>query len=139
MDQISKKNIFKLSLTEIQNVLIGDPGKIKGISGGELRRLSFASEILTDPPILFCDEPTSGLDYFMALNIVQILKKLCSNGKTIISTIHQPSSELYSFFDKILLIAEGRVAFLGSPDDAAMFFDKYFGPNILDYRVDNIT
>ena len=91
-------------------------GRIKGISGGEKRRLSFASEvkkyhlknfyfyfnikILTDPPLLFCDEPTSGLDSYMAKSIVYYLKKMAQNGKTIVCTIHQPSSETFAIFDK---------------------------------------
>lgn len=97
----------------------------KGISGGERKRLSFASEILTDPSLMFCDEPTSGLDSFMALNVVQVLKHLTENGKTVITTIHQPSSEIFSLFDKILLLAEGRIAFLGTPDEARLFFERY--------------
>jgi ABC-type multidrug transport system ATPase subunit len=53
---------------------------IKGISGGEKRRLGFASEILTNPSILFCDEPTSGLDSFMALSVVDAMKSLTKQG-----------------------------------------------------------
>lgn len=114
--------ITELALTNCQNTIIGVPGKLKGISGGEMKRLSFASEVLTDPPLMFCDEPTSGLDSFMALNVVSVLKSLTSKGKTIICTIHQPSSEVYAMFDKILLMAEGRLAFLGSLQQAIDFF-----------------
>lgn len=56
--------------------MIGIPGRVKGLSGGEMKRLSFASEVLTDPPLMFCDEPTSGLDSFMAHQVVSILKAL---------------------------------------------------------------
>lgn len=87
-----------------------------------MKRVSFAAEVLTNPSLMFCDEPTSGLDSFMALNVIQVLKGLAQKGKTIICTIHQPSSELYSMFDKLLLLAEGRVAFLGTPDEADSFF-----------------
>nr|AIN44121.1 white-like protein [Laodelphax striatellus] len=114
--------IEELMLTSCQNTIIGVPGKIKGISGGEMKRLSFASEVLTNPPLLFCDEPTSGLDSYMAQNVVSVLKSLANKGKTLICTIHQPSSEVYAMFDKILLMAEGRVAFLGSLDQATDFF-----------------
>ena len=91
----------ELGLTKCSNTMIGDPSKgIKGISGGERKRLAFACEvrvvyeivnqkiasklyflikILTDPPLLFCDEPTSGLDSFMAQNIVQVNKKKIHN------------------------------------------------------------
>lgn len=58
----------------------------------------------------------------MALNVVQTLKSMAQSGKTVICTIHQPSSELYTMFDKLLLMAEGRIAFLGTPEDADLFF-----------------
>ena len=54
--------------------MIGVQGRIKGISGGEQKRLAFASEVLTNPPLLFCDEPTSGLDSYMAQNVVEVLR-----------------------------------------------------------------
>jgi len=71
---------------------------------------------------MFCDEPTSGLDSFMAQNVTLVLKSMALKGKTVVTTIHQPSSEIFALFDKVLLMAEGRVAFLGSPDDACKFF-----------------
>ncbi|KAI8435268.1 hypothetical protein MSG28_003607 [Choristoneura fumiferana] len=114
--------IQELALSKCQNTVIGIPGRLKGISGGEMKRLSFASEVLTDPPLMFCDEPTSGLDSFMAQNVIQVLKGLAQKGKTVVCTIHQPSSELYAMFDKLLIMADGRVAFLGSPDQATDFF-----------------
>lgn len=58
----------------------------------------------------------------MALNVVQVLKAMAQTGKTVICTVHQPSSELYAMFDKLLLMAEGRVAFLGTPEEAQEFF-----------------
>lgn len=116
--------IADLALAKCQNTVIGTPGRIKGVSGGEMKRLSFASEVLTNPPVMFCDEPTSGLDSFMAQNVVTVLKNMANKKKTIICTIHQPSSEVYAMFDKILLMAEGRVAFLGSPAQANDFFSS---------------
>lgn len=123
-----KEVISELSLSKCQNTQIGITGRIKGISGGERKRLAFASEVLTNPKILFCDEPTSGLDSAMALTVVQVLKNLASKGKTVVCTIHQPSSELYSMFDKLLLMAEGRTAFLGSPEQADLFFKELQAP-----------
>ena len=112
-------------MKKCENSKIGFPDRgIKGISGGERRRLSFASEILTNPSILFCDEPTSGLDSFMATSIVESMKNLAQNGKTIIFTIHQPSSELFEIFDKICLLSEGRLAFLGDKEKAFDFFQS---------------
>ncbi|CAH0555331.1 unnamed protein product [Brassicogethes aeneus] len=120
--------ISELALTKCRNTRIGTPGRVKGISGGEQKRLSFASEVLTNPALMFCDEPTSGLDSFMALNVVQVLKSMAQSGKTVICTIHQPSSELYAMFDKLLLMAEGRVAFLGTPEQADFFFAELEAP-----------
>lgn len=113
-----------LSLTECQNTVIGQVGRTKGLSGGERKRLAFASESLTDPALLLCDEPTSGLDSFMAHSVLQVLRGLAVRGKTVVLTIHQPSSELYGLFDRLQLMAEGRVAFLGTPGEADGFFDR---------------
>ena len=70
------------------------------------------------------DEPTSGLDSFMALAIIECLKNLARQGKTIICTIHQPSSDIFQMFDKLYLLAEGRLAFHGNLNDAKQFFDR---------------
>ncbi|KAJ8868078.1 hypothetical protein PR048_031887 [Dryococelus australis] len=80
--------------------------------------------VLTNPPLMFCDEPTSGLDAFMAQNVVSVLKSMAQKGKTVVCTIHQPSSEVFALFDKVLLMAEGRVAFLGTSQEACNFFRK---------------
>uniref|UniRef100_A0A0P5A3D2 Protein white n=1 Tax=Daphnia magna TaxID=35525 RepID=A0A0P5A3D2_9CRUS len=117
--------IHELGLTKCENTMIGNPERgIKGISGGERKRLAFASEVLTNPSLMFCDEPTSGLDSYMAQNIVQVLKNIASTGKTVVCTIHQPSSEVFALFDRILLMAEGRTAFLGPASDALSFFSS---------------
>jgi len=117
--------INELGLFKCANTVIGNPERgIKGISGGERKRLAFASEVLTNPALMFCDEPTSGLDSYMAQNIVQVLKNLASTGKTVICTIHQPSSEVFAMFDRLLLMAEGRTAFLGPADQALSFFSS---------------
>ncbi|KAJ8914462.1 hypothetical protein NQ315_011403 [Exocentrus adspersus] len=117
-----------MALRKCEHSIIGIPGRLKGISGGEMKRLSFAAEVLTNPPLLFCDEPTSGLDSFMALNVVQVLRAMAQTGKTVVCTVHQPSSELYAMFDKLLLMAEGRVAFLGTPEEAHEFFASLGAP-----------
>uniref|UniRef100_A0A915Q3K2 ABC transporter domain-containing protein n=1 Tax=Setaria digitata TaxID=48799 RepID=A0A915Q3K2_9BILA len=89
----------ELGLKRCETTLIGITNRLKGISCGESKRLAFACEILTDPPILFCDEPTSGLDSFMAVQVVNCLKEMAKKGKTIITTIHQPSSQVFDMFD----------------------------------------
>jgi ABC-type multidrug transport system ATPase subunit len=82
-------------------------------------------QVLTDPPMLFCDEPTSGLDSFMAGSVLELLSSLArEEGKTILCTIHQPSSQLFSRFDRLLLMAEGRTAYLGPAAGAKDFFQR---------------
>ena len=84
----------------------------KTISGGERKRTSIAVELITDPSLIVLDEPTSGLDSFKATGIVYTLHKLAKNrGKTIISTIHSPSSDAFAYFDKLLLLADGNIVF----------------------------
>jgi ABC-type multidrug transport system ATPase subunit len=67
----------------------------KTISGGERKRTAIGVELITNPSLILLDEPTSGLDSFKAIQIVKLLKKLARNGKTVISTLHQPSSESF--------------------------------------------
>ena len=69
----------ELGLKKCEKTRIGVPGRVKGISGGEMKRLAVACELLTNPPLLFCDEPTSGLDSFMAQNVVETLRYLLFN------------------------------------------------------------
>merc|ERR1719204_798622 len=99
--------IKELGLAKSANTMIGN------LSGGEKRRLSVASELLTDPKLLFCDEPTSGLDSHMAASVVDLLLGLAGQGRTVIWTIYQPSSQVFATFDRLLLLAEGRTAYLG--------------------------
>jgi ABC-type multidrug transport system ATPase subunit len=60
-----------------------------------------------------CDEPTTGLDSSTAEGVVAVLKKLTAKGKTIICTIHQPASDTFALFDSVMLIADGRLAYMG--------------------------
>lgn len=123
--------IVEMGLSKCADTQIGIAGRKKGISGGEAKRLSFACEMLTNPPVLFCDEPTSGLDTYMAQNIVQTLQTMAMKNRTILCTIHQPSSEIFAMFDQVLLMAEGRVAFMGPSAQAMEFFGSlnYHCPN----------
>ncbi|EYC22686.1 hypothetical protein Y032_0016g2897 [Ancylostoma ceylanicum] len=115
--------ITMMGLVSCRDTKIGKDSQ-KSISKGEKKRLSFASEILTDPSILFCDEPTSGLDSYMALQVVAALKVLASKGKTVISTIHQPSSQVYELADRLILMAQGQVAYQGIAADVGNFFQS---------------
>ena len=95
----------------------------RGLSGGQRKRVSVGLELLTNPAVLLCDEPTSGLDAKMAADVVAILRSLSSRkGRTVVATIHQPSFQLFSSFDSLLLLSSGRVAYHGAARDAASHF-----------------
>lgn len=83
--------IKNLGLEKCRNTWIGDT-RIRGISGGEKKRTSIGLELLINPSIIFLDEPTTGLDSTTSLNLIRFLNKLAKQGRTVISTIHQPSS-----------------------------------------------
>ncbi|OQR90706.1 ATP-binding Cassette (ABC) Superfamily, partial [Achlya hypogyna] len=111
----------ELGLVKCRNAQIGGD-KIRGISGGERKRLSFATEILTNPSLLFADEPTSGLDSVMAESVILQLRQLAREGRTVIATIHQPSSELFPLFDKLFLLSDGQTVYNGKATDAIAYF-----------------
>ncbi|CAF1516887.1 unnamed protein product, partial [Didymodactylos carnosus] len=114
--------LWTMDLEKCQNTIIGVPGKLKGISGGEMKRLTFASVILNDPKLLIVDEPTSGLDSHLAKSVVNIMKKLTDEGKTMITVIHQPTSEIYSALDMISLLVNGKQIYFGERAGALDFF-----------------
>ncbi|KAF0688348.1 Aste57867_20028 [Aphanomyces stellatus] len=114
--------IDELGLTKCRDSQIGGGADVRGLSGGERKRLSFATEILTNPSLLFVDEPTSGLDSFMAESVVLQLQKLAREGRTVVATIHQPSSELYTLFDQLYLLSGGRTIYNGKASEAVGYF-----------------
>ncbi|CAD5212259.1 unnamed protein product [Bursaphelenchus okinawaensis] len=115
--------IEKMGLTNCQNTVIGQRFQ-KSISLGEKKRLAFASELITDPSIMFCDEPTSGLDAFMAKQVIISLRKMADEGRTIVITIHQPSSQIFEMFHKVCFMGMGKVIYLGPATKVTKFFAK---------------
>lgn len=111
-----------LNLTKSLDSLVGS-SMIKGISGGEKRRLSLGMEMITNPSLLFLDEPTSGLDTFTAQLVMKILSNLaCRYGRTVVCTIHQPSSEIFNLFDDLIVLADGQVVFHGEGSLTVEYF-----------------
>eukprot|EP01134_Creolimax_fragrantissima_P000448 CFRG0448T1 len=111
-----------LSITHIAHSRIGG-SFIRGISGGEKRRVSIGTELVTCPSILFLDEPTSGLDSYNAHLVVSCLSRLARNDRTnVIMTIHQPRSNIFTMFDKLLLLSKGQNIFFGPASQASAYF-----------------
>lgn len=91
----------------------------RGISGGERKRLSIACELISDPPLVFLDEPLSGLDSFQAANVMGRLRALADAGHTVVLTLHQPSTSLYSLLDELVVLSEGKPMYCGRADQLA--------------------
>mmetsp|Transcript_2050 Transcript_2050/g.4102 ORF Transcript_2050/g.4102 Transcript_2050/m.4102 type:complete len:616 (-) Transcript_2050:497-2344(-) len=115
--------IRELNLDKCADTLIGGE-LIRGISGGEKRRVSIGIEMITNPKILFLDEPTSGLDSSSAYSVVMTLQRLCSRGCSVMCTIHQPSSEIFHTFDKCFLIVEGHMLYAAESKLMPEFFEQ---------------
>lgn len=105
-NQRAEDVLLKLGLKDCADNVIGSE-VVKGISGGEKRRVTIAVQILTDPRVLLLDEPTSGLDAFTASSIMDVLQGLANEGRTLILTIHQSRSDLFKQFGNVLLLARG--------------------------------
>lgn len=99
--------------------------RISFLSGGERKKVALGVQLLNDPPILFCDEITTGLDSYSAANIVNTLKNISRMGKIVVCTIHQPASGVFSKFDEIVLLSNGRLAYQGPVTMVNQFFQKY--------------
>lgn len=121
-DGVVHSLLDQLGLEKSANTIVGN-AKIRGLSGGERKRLSIACEMISSPPVIFLDEPTSGLDSFQAAQVVETLRKLADSGKTIVSVIHQPSQQVFSMFDDLLLISEGRMMYYGGVSEVRSYFN----------------
>jgi len=115
--------IQELRLTQCAETIIGGHF-VRGVSGGERRRVSIGIQLLTNPSILFLDEPTSGLDSTTAHNVVATLLTLSRKNRTIISTIHSPRSDIFYMFDKVIFLSRGEVAYFGRASDMVSYFSK---------------
>ena len=120
--EVVNKTLAELDLDEIRNLKVGNSLN-KVISGGQRKRLNIALELIREPTILFVDEPTSGLSSVDSETVMNLLKEQTDRGKLIIINIHQPSSDLYKMFDKIMIIDKGGYQiFYGNPSEAIVYF-----------------
>ncbi|MFT7155323.1 MAG: ABC-type multidrug transport system ATPase subunit [Parvicella sp.] len=125
--QITKmvyKTLESIGLFETKDLKVGSPLE-KTISGGQRKRLNIALELIREPAVMFVDEPTSGLSSRDSENIMDLLKELALKGKLIFVVIHQPSSDIFKMFDKLMILdVGGYPIYNGNPVDAVIYFKR---------------
>jgi ABC-type multidrug transport system ATPase subunit/uncharacterized tellurite resistance protein B-like protein len=118
------KTLLSLGLLDRKDLKVGSPLN-KFISGGQRKRLNIALELIREPSILFVDEPTSGLSSRDSENVMDLLRELTLKGKLIFVVIHQPSSEIYKMFDKMIILdTGGYLIYYGNPVEGVMYFKR---------------
>ncbi|MBL7890401.1 MAG: ATP-binding cassette domain-containing protein [Bacteroidia bacterium] len=111
-----------IGLIETRDLKVGSPLE-KTISGGQRKRLNIALELIREPSVLFVDEPTSGLSSRDSENIMDLLKELALKGKLVFVVIHQPSSDIFKMFDKLMILdVGGYPIYYGNPVDSVIYF-----------------
>jgi ABC-type multidrug transport system ATPase subunit len=124
IDALVVKTLQNLGLHDRKDLKVGSLLK-KTISGGQRKRLNIALELIREPSILFVDEPTSGLSSRDSENVMDLLRELALKGKLIFVVIHQPSSEIYKMFDKMVILDTGGfLIYYGNPVEAVMYFKR---------------
>jgi ABC-type multidrug transport system ATPase subunit/ABC-type multidrug transport system permease subunit len=123
-DERVREAIAMVGLEHRASAYIGS-NLVRGLSGGERRRAMIAAALVPRPPVLFLDEPTSGLSSTDALRVVEMLGNLAkSHGYAVIAVVHQPQSRLFSHFDKLLLLSQGEVCYMGSALESVPWFEN---------------
>ncbi|KAL7604743.1 hypothetical protein Lser_V15G15029 [Lactuca serriola] len=124
-DEYINNLLFKLGLVSCADTRVGD-AKVRGVSGGEKKRLAMACELIASPSVIFADEPTTGLDAFQAEKVMETLRQLAQDGHTVICSIHQPRGSVYAKFDDIVLLTEGELVYAGpAADEPLTYFSKF--------------
>ncbi|MBC7864649.1 MAG: ATP-binding cassette domain-containing protein, partial [Bacteroidia bacterium] len=124
ISEMVMKVLSDLGLAETRDLKVGSPLE-KTISGGQRKRLNIGLELIREPAVLFVDEPTSGLSSRDSENIMDLLKELALKGKLVFVVIHQPSSDIYKMFDKMVILdVGGYPIYYGNPVDAVIYFKR---------------
>ncbi|GAB4487273.1 MAG: ATP-binding cassette domain-containing protein [Raineya sp.] len=127
IDNLVEKTLKSLGISEIQDLKVGNPLQ-KTISGGQRKRVNIGLELLREPYVLFVDEPTSGLSSRDSENIMVLFKELALRGKLVFIVIHQPSSDIFKMFDKLLILdVGGYPIYYGNPLEAITHFKSIAG------------
>ena len=125
-DVLRLMGLWRARHTQVGGAL---PGGIlvRGLSGGEKRRLNIGCALIASPSLLFLDEPTTGLDSFAALNVMEHMRDLAGMGHTVIASIHQPRAAIWEMFHKVTVLSEGYQLYFGRPEDARAWFGDALG------------
>ncbi|MBN2263080.1 MAG: ATP-binding cassette domain-containing protein [Prolixibacteraceae bacterium] len=127
IEEIIEQSLVDFDLVEARDLVVGSPLK-KILSGGQRKRLNIALELMREPAILFADEPTSGLSSADSEKVMYLLKRQCLKGRLVIANIHQPSSDIFKLFDRLIVMDKGgRVVFFGNPMEAVTYFKHEAG------------
>ncbi|MCX6296990.1 MAG: ATP-binding cassette domain-containing protein [Bacteroidetes bacterium] len=122
INQMVTDVLTSIGLIETRDLKVGSPLE-KTISGGQRKRLNIALELIREPSVLFVDEPTSGLSSRDSENIMDLLKELALKGKLVFVVIHQPSSDIFKMFDKLMILdVGGYPIYYGNPVDSVIYF-----------------
>ena len=111
-----------LSISDCADVMCGG-ADVKGLSGGQRKRVSIGMELLSDPACLLLDEPTSGLDSKVAEDVVDLIKGLAIDGRNVVCTIHQPSFQVFAKFDWLIMLQKGTIAYNGPVKETTPFLN----------------
>ena len=114
--------ISDLGLDVCADTRVGDVF-VKGLSGGQKRRLSLGLALISKPAMILLDEPTSGLDAASAFGIMKYLSDLAvQKNIAVVATIHQPSTEIWDKFDNLCLLSAGDLIYFGRAKESINYF-----------------
>lgn len=86
---------------------------LRGVSGGEKRRVTIGVDWMKNPAVMLLDEPTTGLDAGAALSVGRVLRNVSRFGVPVLCALLQPGNELLESFDKLILLVKGQIAYWG--------------------------
>lgn len=118
----------ELGLGKVAGSMVGGVRGVRGLSGGERKRVSIGLEMLVDPSLLLLDEPTSGLDSTSAFMVVKVLQRIAQSGSVVVMSIHQPSYRILGLLDRLLFLSRGQTVYYGTPRALPSFFNDFGKP-----------
>lgn len=116
-----EKLIEALKISKCADTLVGDE-RVKGVSSGERKRTAVGVELIHDPSLVLLDEPTSGLDSYTAYELVENLRVIANQGRSVVITIHQPRSEIFELFHDVVFLSAGSIVYQGPAKELKAYF-----------------